>query len=84
MDLEGNEKFQKRKFAYFSQKMRGKGSFKPISIFVGLPPSGAFPVGKIPPPKKILFLRFFTHGPKKTPLSGNFWTPKVTIFSYPN
>jgi hypothetical protein len=31
--LEGNEKFQKRKWAYFLPNVRGKVVFKPIFIF---------------------------------------------------
>jgi hypothetical protein len=32
--LEGNKKFQKRKCAYFSTKVNGKGIFKHISISI--------------------------------------------------
>jgi hypothetical protein len=41
---EENEKFQKRKCAYFLPKMRGKGSFKHFLIFFTYPLRG--PVGK--------------------------------------
>ena len=34
---QGNEKFQKGKCAYFLPKMRGKGSFKPITFFSSTP-----------------------------------------------
>ena len=40
--LEENKKFQKRKFAYFSPTVRGRGVYKPLFIFVQVLPLGPF------------------------------------------
>ena len=55
--LEGNEKFQKRKCAYFLQKIRGKGSFKHIFIFFQIPPSGPWQMAIFAPKKFDSFLK---------------------------
>jgi hypothetical protein len=41
-DLKGNEKFQKRKCAYFLTKVRGKGFSKHIFFFLNYPLRGRF------------------------------------------
>jgi hypothetical protein len=38
--FEGNKKFQNRKCAYFLPKERGRGSYKPFSIFSNTPFGG--------------------------------------------
>ena len=38
--MEGNEKFQERKCAYFLTKVKGKGSKKNVLIFFHIPPKG--------------------------------------------